>query len=204
MSKLLTIQNIQLNQVPFALPLTVIGALMSLFAITAFIYHNKADFNSKYSLFSISLLGCLKSFFATLGTQSKKSQQYATSQPKTCTTGFSMISAWFLTNDSRNVDEETQKIAKLTQKLSFTSLPTTFNSKKFKKNAQRAETGFENDIIARKSDSFYENRSKKRVMPSFTILTKKLREIKRNIRENCGELDFSDVQAMSPVKKVNG
>jgi hypothetical protein len=204
MSKLLTIQNIQLNQVSFAPPLTAIGALMSLFAMTAFLYHNKADVHSKYSLFSISLLGYLKKFVATFGTQSIKSQQYAASQPKTCTTGFSMISAWFLTNDSRNVDEETQKIAKLTHKLSFTSLPTTFNSKKFTKNAQRAETGFENDIVARKSDSFYENRSKKRVMPSFTILTKKLREIKRNIRENCGELDFSDVQAMSPVKKVNG
>jgi hypothetical protein len=66
---------------------------MSLFAITAFLYHNKADVNSKYSLFSISLLGYLKSFVATFSTQSKKSQQYAASQPKTCTTGFSVIPA---------------------------------------------------------------------------------------------------------------
>lgn len=200
MSKLLTIQNIQLNQVPFALPLFAIGAFMSLFAFTAFLYHNKADVQSKYSLFPISLLGYLKSFVATFGIQSTKPHQYAASQPKTCTAGFSMISAWFCKNDSRNVDEETQNIAQI----SFPGLPTTFSSKKFIKNARRAETGFENVIVARKSDFCYENHSKKRVMASFTILTKKLREIKRNIRENSGELDFSDVQAMNPVKKVNG
>jgi len=197
--------NMLINQIPITVPLTVIWVLVSVFAFTAFVYHNKTDVLSKCSLISITLLSCLKKLMTIIGIQNTKTSHDATSQPKTFTRGFSMISAWFsATPDSKDDDEETQQISQETQRYSFPGLPSNFHSKRFTKNTScRTKTDFQTDLLARQADSA-ENRSKKRVMVSYTILTRKLRELKRNIRENCGELDFSDVQAMSPIKKING
>ena len=43
---------------------------------------------------------------------------------------------------------------------------------------------------------------KKRQMPSYLLLSKKLRELKRNKRENGGILNFDEVRSLSPLSSV--
>ena len=43
---------------------------------------------------------------------------------------------------------------------------------------------------------------KSKTMPSYIVLSKKIRQMQRNIRSNNGELDLSDLKRSSPLKKV--
>ena len=182
-------QHILFGQVPLTVFIAVIWVLAAVLAFSAFFFHNKSESTSM-----LTSLSYFNKFVAIFGIKNTKASQSAASQSSTSNKGLGMISDWLsATPDSNTTDEESKKAA----------LPTNFTSKRFTKNASSKKEEFQSDLVLLRTDAIQE-RLRKKVLPSFTILNKKLREIKRNIRENGGQLDFSDVNPMSPIKKSNG
>ena len=188
MSKLFIIQQTIPDQDSFSTPLTLTWVIITCFAFAAYFCHNITTLSSKYSETSTRFFKSIQNLNSISIISNKNSSSVVINSPS----GLKFNNG--VNSEIKNPGED--------QDFQLINLPINeglINSdwKKFP-----TKISVQNEVVSKKNP-VYENKQKKRIMQSYIILKKKLREIHRNIKENAGELNLSDAKPKSPVKKVN-